>query len=93
VKVTHDQKWQVLLHKPIALLPSVVVHKREQHSRLMLPGYATWPVLGGSFTVEKVGHGFNLKTPLNGTIEIRCETRDGEKTYRGTFAVLGATYG
>ncbi|MGQ0633304.1 MAG: hypothetical protein ACT4QC_01735 [Planctomycetaceae bacterium] len=93
IRLGLEGKWQLLINKPIAFLPHASVHRREQSSRLMLLGHPTWPVLGGSFTVEQVGKGLNRQTPLNGTIEIRCDTPEGEKTYRGTFAVKGTTFG
>lgn len=93
VRVDYAENWRLLIGKTIPILPQGGVNRDEQLSSITLPGHAAANVVGGSFTVEKVSDGWDAKTPLSGKIELKIATPEGEQVIRGTFAVLGTTWG
>jgi hypothetical protein len=93
VRVDYGEHWEELVGKAITISPRGGDPREPSESQLTLPGKAPLKVLGGTFTVEKRREGFDAKTPLSGRIEIKCQTPQGEKTYKGTFAVKGTTWG
>lgn len=93
VRVDYGDHWEQMVGKPITISLTGGDPRELKTSTLTLPGQAAMKVSGGTFTVEKFSEGFDAKTPLNGRIEIKVESPDGEKTYCGTFTVKGTTWG
>jgi len=93
VNVGYGEDWNVLVGKAVPILPTGGSEGQKLESTLTLPGQPAYPVTGGSITVAEIGEDIDAKTPLSGRIEIQCQTPQGEKTFRGTFAVNGTTWG
>ena len=96
VRVDYGEHWDVLVGKTIALKAKGGERGDDKTAQLTLPGQSACSVVGGSFTVEKVlpeGGGQDGATPLQGKIEIKCKTDQGEKTLKGTFVVGAKTWG
>jgi hypothetical protein len=91
VRVDYGEHWDVLVGKPIEILPAG--DNEDLVSSLTPPGGMPLQVLGGSFTVEKIGTDTEGNTPLSGRIELKVQAPDGEKTIPGTFSVNGSTLG
>jgi hypothetical protein len=93
VRVDYGEHWDLLVGKAIPIAAKGGDPRAEKTSSITLPGKPAANVVGGTFTVEKFDAGWDAKTPLTGRIELQLATPDGEKTIRGTFAVLGTTWG
>lgn len=90
--VGYEENWKALVGQPIAFSRSLD-SSVDSGSHIEIPGESRLPVIGGEFTVQEVGEGFDAKVPLMGEIRVRCLTADGEREYRGTFQVKGTTWG
>jgi hypothetical protein len=93
VRVDYGEHWNVLIGRPIPILARGGDPGQQADSQLTLPDGTKLKVLGGTFTTEKISEDFDAETPLSGKIELNCETPTGPKTYQGTFAVKGTTWG
>jgi hypothetical protein len=92
-RVGYGEKYENLAGKSITIAPQNVDAREPKRSSLIVPGVGQALVEGGSFVVNKVGKGYDAKTPLRGTVTLRLKTAGGERTVNGTFKVLGTTWG
>ena len=90
--VGYEENWKALVGHPIAFSRSLD-SSVDSGSHIEIPGESRMPVIGGEFTIQEVGEGFDAKTPLTGELRVRCLTAGGEREYRGTFQVKGTTWG
>jgi hypothetical protein len=93
VRVGYEENWQVLVGQAIPIAPRGGDPADEKESFVTIPGAGPLRVLGGSFTFESVQPGWDAKTPLSGSIELRVRGMAGETMLRGRIAVKGTTWG
>jgi hypothetical protein len=93
--VDYGEKFEALIGRPIKLAPSGGDPGDLKQSFVTLGGMRV-PVLGGTFTVEKISGkwaGSEGNKTVFGTIELRVPGADGETTVRGRFASNVVTWG
>jgi hypothetical protein len=95
VRVGYDEEFEKLIGKPVTILASGGDPRELKTSSVTVRGIGA-PVVGGSFTVEKVtgkwGGSEGNKT-IWGTIEVRIPGADQERTLKGRFAAHAVTWG
>jgi hypothetical protein len=93
IRIGYEENWQVLVGNTVTLAARGGNPRYDKPSILTVPGIGQFRVLGGNFTVEKVGPGYDGQTPLTGRIELEIRAATGRKSLIGTFAVLAMTWG
>lgn len=93
VRVDYEENWRELLSRSIPVSESLGSDFEPSASTITLPDLGTCRILGGTLVIDSVGQNRDAKTPLRGTCTLRCVTPQGEVSVRGTFAVLGTTWG
>jgi hypothetical protein len=93
VRIDYAENWQVLVGKRVPLSARGGDPAYEKPAVVSVPGTGQFRVLGGSFTVEKIGPGVDGKTALSGRIELQVRSARGETTLNGRFAVMAMTWG
>jgi hypothetical protein len=95
LRVGYDEDFQRLVGRSIALQPSGGDPREPRNAWVRLGG-APFPVVGGTFTIEKVTgrwSGSHGDKTCHGTIELEVQGAGGVQTLRGRFAVHGVTWG
>lgn len=93
--VDYEEKLERLVGRPITIAPSGGDPGDLKQSFVTLGGMRV-PVLGGTFTVEKLSgkwEGSEGNKTVSGTIELRIPSADGETTVRGRFSSHAVTWG
>jgi len=92
-RVGYGEKFDQLNGKQIAITKEGGDVREPKRSSLVLPGGQAL-IESGSFTVTKVGKGYDAKTPLRGNVSLLLRMPDGtDKVVTGTFKVNGTTWG
>jgi hypothetical protein len=91
LRIGYGEDWDRLVGHPIPFSRSS--DEMETVSEIRMPGEAVYPVTEGAFTIQDVGDSRDGKTAVTGEIWLRCAAPEGERVFRGTFKVMGATWG
>lgn len=75
--------YATIAGKPLPIQPKDL---RDQASKITIPGFGAFPVLGGTLTLEKFEHGMNGRDWWDGKIELNLQTASGPNTAKGTFS-------
>jgi hypothetical protein len=95
VRVDYDEAFENLIDQPIAIRPHGGDPRDEKQSQVDLDGIGA-SVSAGTFTVERTSgsiSGADGDKTLHGTIELRVQDANGERTIRGRFATHAVTWG
>jgi len=93
--VGYEEDFAKLIGKPIPFLPRGGDPREEKTSAVQMNGL-DYPVVGGTFTVEKITGkwaGSEGDKTVHGTLELKIPGADGERTVRGRFATNIITWG
>lgn len=93
IRVDYEENWSQLLSRSIPVSASMGSDFEPSNSTITIPGVGTCRILGGTLTIDSVGQNRDAETPLRGTCTLRCMTPRGEISVRGSFSVLGTTWG